>query len=81
MRYILLLLFLITSCKESSNQKIEKMIFWDVNNGIARRSWARNNGALFTIERSLKIEPMLKVTLPNIADDNIIDETIENLLS
>ncbi len=67
--------------KDETNQKIEKMIFWDVNNGIARRSWARNNGALFTIERSLKIEPMLKVTLPNIADDNIIDETIENLLS
>jgi urocanate hydratase len=44
-----------------------------VNNGISRRSWARNEGAIFAIKRAMEVEPKLKVTLPNIADDALID--------
>jgi len=53
--------------------RIQRMLFWDVNNGITRRSWARNNGAIFSIKRAMEKEPGLKVTLPNIADDNLIN--------
>ena len=49
------------------------MLYWDVNNGIARRSWARNNEAIFAIKRAMKAEPKLKVTLPNNVDDDLID--------
>ncbi len=59
--------------KETEN-KLMMMIQWDVNNGIARRSWARNEGALFTIEREMKRTPGLKVTVPYIADDKMIEE-------
>jgi urocanate hydratase len=49
------------------------MLFWDVNNGISRRSWARNEGAIFAIKRAMEAEPRLKVTLPNIVDDSILE--------
>jgi urocanate hydratase len=49
------------------------MLFWDVNNGIARRSWARNQGAMLTIQKTMQHEPHLKVTLPNLVDDNLIE--------
>ena len=58
--------------KEAS-KRLKSMLFWDVNNGISRRSWARNEGAVFAIKRAMEIEPNLKVTLPNLVDDNIID--------
>jgi urocanate hydratase len=48
------------------------MIFYDVNNGIARRSWARNEEALFAIKREMERTPTLKVTLPNLVDDQIL---------
>jgi urocanate hydratase len=54
--------------------KLKMMLQWDVNNGIARRSWARNDGAIFAIKREMKRTPDLKVTLPFIADDKIIEE-------
>ena len=47
------------------------MLFWDVNNGIARRSWARNPGAIFAIRRAMEAEPTLQVTLPNVVDENL----------
>jgi len=50
------------------------MLHWDVNNGIARRSWARNDEAIFAIKRAMNDEPLLKVTLPNKVDQNIIDK-------
>jgi urocanate hydratase len=50
------------------------MLFWDVNNGIARRSWACNEEAVFAIKRAMDIEPELKVTLPNLADDNLLEK-------
>jgi urocanate hydratase len=56
-----------------AGRRIKSMLFWDVNNGISRRSWARNEGAIFAIKRAMENEPRLKVTLPNIADDSLID--------
>lgn len=57
--------------KESDN-RLESMLFWDVNNGIARRNWARNEGAIFAIKRAMETQPLLKVTLPNIVDDSLL---------
>jgi urocanate hydratase len=52
------------------------MLLWDVNNGIARRSWARNEGAMHAIQREMDRTPGLKVTLPNIADEEMIKSLI-----
>ena len=52
------------------------MLFWDVNNGIARRNWARNEEAIFAIKREMDRNPNLKVTLPNIADNDLIENII-----
>ena len=49
------------------------MLFWDVNNGIARRSWARNSEAIFAIKREMERTPGLKVTLPNLVDDEVMN--------
>ncbi len=57
-----------------AEHRAESMLFWDVNNGIARRSWARNKGALFSIKREMERTPNLKVTLPNIPDDNLLND-------
>lgn len=57
-----------------SEEKLKSMLFWDVNNGIARRSWARNKEALFAVKREMNRSPNLTVTLPNIVDDQLIDE-------
>ncbi|MBO4466813.1 MAG: urocanate hydratase [Bacteroidales bacterium] len=59
-----------------ADRHIREMLFWDVNNGIARRSWARNEGARFAIEREMARTPGLKVTLPNIADDELVKSTL-----
>lgn len=56
-----------------SDRRLKNMLLWDVNNGIARRSWARNRGAMFAIEREMNRTPNLKVTMPNIVDDGIIE--------
>lgn len=53
-------------------RRLKSMLFWDVNNGIARRSWARNDEAICAIKRAMKNNPELKVTLPNIVDENLI---------
>lgn len=57
---------------EASRRRIDGMLLWDVNNGIARRSWARNEGAVSAIKREMERTPGLRVTLPNIADDELI---------
>jgi urocanate hydratase len=57
--------------------KLRMMLHWDVNNGIARRSWARNKEALFTLKREMERTPGLKVTVPYIADDMMIDEALK----
>ncbi|MBK9191426.1 MAG: urocanate hydratase [Crocinitomicaceae bacterium] len=56
-----------------SDRRLKMMLHWDVNNGIARRSWARNEGAIFAIKREMERTPNLKVTLPNIVDDSILE--------
>ena len=56
-----------------SDRRLKNMLFWDVNNGISRRSWARNEGAVFAIKRAMEVNPNLKVTLPNFADDRLIE--------
>ena len=52
-----------------AEQKLTNMLFYDVNNGIARRSWARNDEAIFAIKREMERTPNLKVTLPNLVDE------------
>lgn len=56
-----------------ASRRLESMLFWDVNNGIARRSWARNEEAVFAIKRAMEAQPLLKVTLPNIVDDSLLE--------
>ncbi len=58
---------------EKSKNNIKSMLFWDVNNGIARRNWARNTGAIDQISRAMKKNPKLKVTLPNLVNDNLLE--------
>ncbi len=63
---------------EDSDRRIRDMLFWDVNNGIARRSWARNEGALSAIRREMERTPGLKVTLPNSADEDLVRSALKN---
>jgi urocanate hydratase len=63
---------LLDGSKEAS-KRLESMLFWDVNNGISRRSWARNKEAVFAIKRAMKANKNLQVTLPNIVDDKLIN--------
>lgn len=57
---------------KASSKKLKNMLFYDVNNGISRRSWARNEEALFAIKREMERTPELKVTLPNLVEDNLL---------
>jgi len=59
---------------EDAARRLKQMLHWDVNNGIARRSWGRNEPAMFAIKRAMDENPNLKVTLPNLADDRLINE-------
>ncbi|MEJ6077169.1 urocanate hydratase [Vibrio sp. 1-Bac 57] len=61
---------------EDCDRRVKSMLHWDVNNGISRRSWARNDGAVFAIKRAMEVEPNLKVTIPNFADDALLDQLI-----
>ena len=65
---------------EDSARHIRQMLFWDVNNGIARRSWARNSGAVSAILRQMQRTPDLKVTMPVMADDTLIDNALNTEL-
>ena len=62
---------------EEARRRIDSMLLGDVNNGIARRSWARNEGAMNAIRREMARTPELKVTLPNVADDGLIEKYIK----
>ena len=61
-----------------ADRHIRQMLFWDVNNGIARRSWARNEGARFAILREMERTPELRVTVPNLADENLIRDILKD---
>ena len=56
-----------------SDKKLKSMLHWDVNNGIARRAWARNKEAVTAIKRAMEIEPKLKITIANEVDDNLLN--------
>ena len=56
---------------DDADRRLKSMLFWDVNNGISRRSWARNEGAMFAIKRAMQAEPNLKVTLPNLVSEDL----------
>jgi urocanate hydratase len=56
-----------------SERRLKMMLHWDVNNGIARRNWARNENAIFAIKRAMEQEPLLKVTLPELVDDDLLE--------
>ena len=62
---------------DESDRHIREMLLWDVNNGIARRSWARNKGAIDAIRRQMEVTPELQVTLPNFADENLIKKSLQ----
>jgi len=64
---------------EDADRRLKSMLFWDVNNGISRRSWARNEGAIFAIKRAMEAEPNLKVTLPNFVDESLFEENTSRL--
>ena len=57
----------------AADNRLKSMLFWDVNNGITRRSWARNEGAIFSAQRAMVQEPNLKVTLPQLVSDELLD--------
>lgn len=61
---------------DEADCRLKSMLYWDVNNGISRRSWARNEGAIFAIKRAMEQNPNLVVTLPNLADDQLIDQSV-----
>ncbi len=61
-----------------AKRRLQSMLFWDVNNGIARRSWARNSGAEFAIKRAMELNPQLKVTVANHADESILDQLFDS---
>jgi urocanate hydratase len=62
---------------DDANRRLKMMLHWDVNNGIARRSWARNDGAIFAIKREMDRTPNLKVTLPNLTDNDLIKSIVK----
>jgi urocanate hydratase len=57
-----------------ADRRLKMMLHWDVNNGIARRNWARNDNAIFAIKRAMEVEPNLKVTIPEFVDDQLVDK-------
>ncbi len=57
-----------------AERRLKMMLHWDVNNGISRRNWARNEGAVFAIKRAMEVEPRLKVTIPNLVDDDLFND-------
>ena len=59
-----------------AERRLTSMLHWDVNNGIARRNWARNEGATYAIKRAMEMEPNLKVTIPNLVDESELDSLV-----
>ncbi|MEY3085011.1 MAG: hypothetical protein RL037_1191 [Bacteroidota bacterium] len=58
---------------KESERNLKMMLHWDVNNGVARRNWARNENAIFAIKRAMEVEPSLRVTIPNLVDDKTLE--------
>lgn len=64
---------LVLDGSEDSECRLQSMLFWDVNNGIARRSWARNEGAMHTAQRAMEMEPRLRITMPYLVEDEVME--------
>jgi len=62
---------------KEADRRLKMMLHWDVNNGISRRSWARNEGAIFAIKRAMEMEPNLKITVPELVEDALVDGVFE----
>lgn len=62
---------------KEADRRLKMMLHWDVNNGIARRNWARNEGAIFAIKRAMEVEPKLKVTIPEMVQESLISDVFE----
>ncbi len=60
-----------------ADRRLKSMLFWDVNNGIARRSWARNKEAMFTAQKAMEAEPNLKITMPNLVDEAVLQKVVK----
>ena len=58
---------------EDSERRLQSMLHWDVTNGVARRAWARNNGAIESIKRAMDINSNLEVTIPELVDGTVLD--------
>ncbi len=61
---------------KDADRRLKQMLYWDVNNGIARRNWARNDNAMFTIQRAMTENPLLKINVPELVDDKILDTLV-----
>ncbi len=68
---------LVLDGSQEADRKLKSMLFYDVNNGIARRSWARNSGSMEAIQREMDRSPGLKVTVPNLVDEEVISELFQ----
>ena len=64
---------------KEADRRLKMMLHWDVNNGISRRSWARNEGAIFAIKRAMEMEPNLKITVPELVEDALVDGVFEKV--
>ena len=64
---------LVLDGSDEAQKRLNSMLFWDVNNGISRRSWARNKEAMYAIRRAMTTEPLLKVTIPNVAEEDVLE--------
>jgi len=64
---------------DDADRRLKQMLHWDVNNGIARRSWARNQPALFAIKRAMQENPNLRITLPNLTNEKLIDKLFQKI--
>jgi urocanate hydratase len=63
---------------DGSQRRLDMMLSWDVNNGVARRAWARNDEAISAIKRAMKVDPRLIVTLANVADEDAISRLVDD---
>jgi urocanate hydratase len=64
---------------KEADRRLKMMLHWDVNNGISRRSWARNEGAIFAIKRAMEMEPNLKITVPELVEDALVDGVFDKV--
>ena len=58
---------------KEADRRLKMMLHWDVNNGVSRRNWARNEGEMFAIKRAMEAEPLLKVTIPELVEDSLFE--------